>query len=106
MVNQITSLWMKLRVISGVSLALSMKNLVLNEEAVTFDVYVKVIRRALILFGLNMFLANGYSFATHWRIPGVLFYFSVSGLITSLTVLSMLKRTRARLTYIMENEHT
>ena len=91
--------------VSGVSLALSMKSLVLKEEViVTFNDYKKVIRRALILFGLDMFLANGYDYTT-WRIPGVLFYFSVSGLVTSLTVLTLLKRTRSRLTYIMETEN-
>ena len=90
--------------ISGVSLALSMKGLVLNEdEVVKFDSYWKAIKRALILFSLNMFLANGYDYTT-WRIPGVLFYFAISGLVTSLTALSMMKRTRARLASITEGE--
>ena len=84
-------------------MALSTKNLVLSDEVVTFDHYSKVIRRALILFGLNMFLANGYEYTT-WRIPGVLAYFSVSGLVTSLTCLTMMRRTKARLTKILESE--
>lgn len=46
--------------ISGVSLALSMKNFLNDDEVVTFDAYYKVTRRAIILFGLNLFLANGY----------------------------------------------
>lgn len=90
--------------ISGVSLALSMKGLVLNEdEDVKFDAYWKAIKRALILFGINMFLANGYDYTT-WRIPGVLFYFAVSGLVTSLTALCMMKRTRSRIAWITEGE--
>lgn len=46
--------------ISGVSLALSMKIFLNDDEVVTFDAYYKVTRRAIILFGLNLFLANGY----------------------------------------------
>ena len=50
------------------------------------DAWIKVIKRSLTLFGIGMFLANGYDYKT-WRIPGVLQYFAVSYFVTSATVL-------------------
>lgn len=50
------------------------------------------LRRTLILFGLGMFLANGYEIKT-WRVPGVLQYFAVSNFFVTMTVLFFLPST-------------
>lgn len=40
----------------------------------------KIVRRSVILFGLGLFLNNGFDLQ-HWRIPGVLQRFGVSYLV-------------------------
>jgi heparan-alpha-glucosaminide N-acetyltransferase len=50
------------------------------------SVWMKVTVRAIKLFLLGMFLANGYEYTT-WRVPGVLQYFGVSYFVTAATIL-------------------
>ncbi|KAJ1434428.1 hypothetical protein B484DRAFT_446661 [Ochromonadaceae sp. CCMP2298] len=59
-------------------------------------IWYRVLRRTLILFGLGMFLANGYDLST-WRVPGVLQYFAVSYAVTAATVLVAWTRTKKQL---------
>ena len=66
---------------------------------ISIDVWMKVFRRALLLFLIGMFLANGYKYQT-WRVPGVLQYFAVSYFITSITVLSVHLMTKRRLEHL------
>jgi heparan-alpha-glucosaminide N-acetyltransferase len=67
------------------------------------ELWKKVIIRSLKLFGIGMFLANGYELST-WRIPGVLQYFSVSYFVTCATVLSLDSYTNDHLKRIKEKE--
>lgn len=69
------------------------------------DAWFKVIKRSLILFGIGMFLANGYDYKT-WRIPGVLQYFAVSYFVTSATVLYWLPTTNESIRSIRTWERT
>ena len=54
--------------------------------------WIKVIKRSAKLFAIGLFVANGWHYKT-WRIPGVLQYFAVSYLVTSMTVLATLPST-------------
>ena len=67
--------------------------------------YLSTVRRSLILFGLGMFLANGYEYTT-WRVPGVLQYFAMSNFITTFTVLVCLPKTNEEITRIKFIEGT
>ena len=59
----------------------------------------RVLRRVVILFCIGLFLNNGYKVSTtgHWRLLGVLQYFSVSTLLVAGTVLTFRKKTAALL---------
>jgi len=57
-------------------------------------------KRALMLYVLNLYVNNGINVTINWRYPGVLFYHSISGIITSLTVIVVRKQTRLRLSSI------
>ncbi len=52
---------------------------------VKWAMWQRVIRRAVILYAIDLFLSNGNPFGT-WRIPGVLAYFSISYFVTAATV--------------------
>jgi heparan-alpha-glucosaminide N-acetyltransferase len=60
----------------------------------------KAVKRSAIFFALNLFLNNGYEFK-YWRIPGVLFYFAVSYLVTALVVILMKPWTIRELVHII-----
>jgi heparan-alpha-glucosaminide N-acetyltransferase len=62
-------------------------------------VWLRVIKRSLILFGLGLFMNGGYYYK-EWRIPGVLQYFAVSYFVTSATVLLLYSYTQDRLQLI------
>jgi predicted acyltransferase len=81
--------------IVGVSITLAFGRR-LEEGRVTPDLYLKVIKRSLIIFGLGLFL-NGFPFfhLSDIRIPGVLQRIAVCYLITSLIFLSTKVRTQA-----------
>jgi hypothetical protein len=60
-----------------------------------WSAWAKVVQRAMILFGLGLFLNDGNDYK-NWRIPGVLQYFGVSYFVTSMTVLYYLPTTNVR----------
>jgi heparan-alpha-glucosaminide N-acetyltransferase len=70
-----------------------------------WDIWKKVCIRTLKLFGLGMFLANGYEYIT-WRIPGVLQYFAVSYFMTAATILIVYPYTQHLLEKIKLEEKT
>ena len=96
--------------IMGVSMALSFSHLLRWEDedeeeggageqgraAGLREIWLRVCRRALILFLIGMFLANGYEYTT-WRVPGVLQYFAVSYFVTAAAVLLVFPHTRRAL---------
>jgi hypothetical protein len=73
-------------------LTTTLANRPLEYHAAPWSAWSKVLQRSAWLFGIGMFLANGYDYKT-WRIPGVLQYFAVSYLVTSATVLYYLPTT-------------
>lgn len=85
--------------IMGVSMAISFHNILPAEPESTAyvheyrSVWLKAIQRAVTLFCLGMFLANGYEYTT-WRVPGVLQYFAAAYGITAATILLFYQRTR------------
>src|SRR5215218_9881053 len=80
--------------IVGVSITLAFGRRV-EEGTVKRDLYLKVVKRSLIIFGLGLFL-NGFPFfhLSDIRIPGVLQRLAVCYLITSLIFLSTRLRTQ------------
>ncbi len=78
----------------GVAIPLSF-NAQLKKGARKRDLFVKCVRRSIILYALGLFLNNGYYLQT-WRIPGVLQRFGVSYLVVSLIVLFIPKFERQR----------
>jgi len=56
-----------------------------KKKAVTWQVMYKVVRRFVILFGLGLFLNNGFNY-THWRITGVLQRLAVAYLVCAVIV--------------------
>lgn len=70
---------------------------------VPWVMWYRVCRRSFILFGLGMFLANGYEYTT-WRVPGVLQYFAISYFITSATVLLFHETTQRRIHIVLDQE--
>lgn len=81
----------------GVSMALSFASMLPKPSPsdpaevgprVQWAMWKHCLRRSAILFLLGMFIANGWEYTT-WRVPGVLQYFAVSYLVTSMTVLSV-----------------
>jgi predicted acyltransferase len=81
--------------IVGVSITLAFGRRI-EEGKVTRDLYLKVVRRALIIFGLGLFL-NGFPFfhLSEIRIPGVLQRIAVCYLITGFIFLTTRLRTQA-----------
>ena len=80
--------------IVGVSITLAFERRV-EEGSVKRDLYLKVLRRTLIIFGLGLFL-NGFPFfhLSNIRIPGVLQRIAVCYLIASLVFLTTKIRTQ------------
>jgi heparan-alpha-glucosaminide N-acetyltransferase len=72
--------------IMGTSMAMSFDSLE-RSRAPTLDVLWKVVRRALILFGLGLFFINGGHDYKTWRIPGVLQRFGVAYLVVGLILM-------------------
>lgn len=97
-------------------MALSFSNLLpknvtkLDDEAVKpkkyveFKVWIHVFRRSIILFGLGLFLNNGFNY-DKWRIPGVLQYFAVSYFLVSVTVLALFPLTQSKLQQLFNEEN-
>lgn len=82
--------------IMGCSMALSMKGLFEEPDENMRGHFLSVLRRSLILFGLGLFLGNGYHVTGrrhHWRVPGVLQYFGISYFVVSCVMLLVRKRT-------------
>eukprot|EP00605_Chrysophyceae_sp_TOSAG23-4_P002998 GSChrysophyteH1.ASY1.ANO1.3303.1 assembled CDS len=78
--------------VMGCSIALSYRRLHTSEYRgeKPWVLWKRVFRRASILFGLGLFLNNGFTVtgpSGHWRIPGVLQYFGIATLIVAGTVL-------------------
>ena len=71
--------------IMGSSMSLSFNSLQRRGVSTTF-LFKKTIRRAIILFGLGLFLNDGFV-TSQWRIPGVLQRFSISYLVVSAILL-------------------
>jgi predicted acyltransferase len=80
--------------IVGVAITLSLGNRVESGGA-TRDVYLKIIKRALIIFAIGLFL-NGFPHfpLSEWRIPGVLQRIAVCYLIASIIFLNTSVRTQ------------
>eukprot|EP01040_Poterioochromonas_malhamensis_P001973 gene1973-2109_t len=114
--------------IMGVSMALSFSNILPRKPSKTismfstddekdyleekrsynrkyYRVWKKVTIRAIKLFLLGMFLANGYEYTT-WRVPGVLQYFAVSYFVTAATILLVYPWTQRLLDDIKLKEKT
>lgn len=106
--------------IMGVSMALSFHNILppfpsmhdtnanYQESVIAYrkeyySVWYKATKRAIILFLLGMFLANGYEYTT-WRVPGVLQYFAASYFVTAATILCCYEYTQSELRRIVEGE--
>jgi heparan-alpha-glucosaminide N-acetyltransferase len=88
--------------IMGVSMAISFHNILpkdtsSSEYAKEYkSVWFKAAQRAVTLFGIGMFLANGYEYTT-WRVPGVLQYFACAYGVTSATILIFYRTTKSEL---------
>ncbi|HEY2960797.1 MAG TPA: DUF5009 domain-containing protein [Pyrinomonadaceae bacterium] len=80
--------------IVGVAITLSLGSRV-ESGGVTRDVYLKIIKRALIIFAIGLFL-NGFPHfpLAEWRIPGVLQRIAVCYLIASIIFLNTRMRTQ------------
>lgn len=85
--------------IMGVSMAISFHNILPTDtrsaeyEKEYYSVWFKAAQRAVTLFLIGMFLANGYEYTT-WRVPGVLQYFACAYGVTSATILLFYRRTK------------
>jgi heparan-alpha-glucosaminide N-acetyltransferase len=71
--------------IMGVAMPLSFQALLKN-EVTPMQILAKIVRRAIILFALGMFINNG-QYILYWRIPGVLQRFAIAYLITGIVIL-------------------
>jgi heparan-alpha-glucosaminide N-acetyltransferase len=71
--------------IMGVAMPLSFQALMKN-DVTPLQILAKVVRRAIILFALGMYINNGANIL-FWRIPGVLQRFAVAYLVTGLVIL-------------------
>jgi len=71
--------------IMGTAMALSFNSLE-SRRARKVEILAKVIRRSIILFGLGLFLNNGWDL-DHWRIPGVLQRFGISYFFVSMIIM-------------------
>lgn len=87
----------KPRVRKGHSTSLSTAQVDYLRDAAPWSAWRRVVRRTLILFGLDLFLANGYNYP-RWRIPGVLMYFAIAYFVTAATVLAAMPFTKVRVT--------
>jgi heparan-alpha-glucosaminide N-acetyltransferase len=89
--------------IMGTAMALSFTSLE-NRRARRVEMLAKVVRRSIILFGLGLFLNNGWDL-DHWRIPGVLQRFAISYLCVALIIMYVPKwsTTKIRIRNIHEN---
>ena len=56
----------------GVSMALSFEAMA-KKDVSSSQLWRKCIQRTVTLFGIGMFLANGYELST-WRIPGIIIF--------------------------------
>lgn len=88
--------------IMGVSMAISFHNILPTDtQSPEYSkeyrsVWFKATQRAVTLFLIGMFLANGYEYTT-WRVPGVLQYFACAYGITAATILLCYRTTRKAL---------
>lgn len=83
--------------VMGVSMSLSMGSIYVDGGVEWWVHWYRVLRRSCILFGLGLFLSNGYNVTAtthHWRIPGVLQYFGISYFLVSASMLLVRHRTR------------
>lgn len=87
--------------IVGVAITLSLGRRI-ESGAVTRDVYLKIIKRALIIFAIGLFL-NGipHFHLAEWRIPGVLQRIAVCYLIASIIFLNTRVRTQVIISIVL-----
>jgi len=87
--------------IVGVAITLSLGRRI-ESGGVTRDVYLKIVKRALIIFAIGLFL-NGipHFHVTEWRIPGVLQRIAVCYLIASLIFLNTRVRTQVIIAIVL-----
>jgi predicted acyltransferase len=93
--------------VMGCSMALSFSSLQKSPCGDELNWWKRIIRRSVILFGLGLFLANGYrvtSDSHYWRICGVLQYFSISYFLVSSTILVMRSLTYKSIREIIQQE--
>ena len=89
--------------IMGTSMALSFDKLAKNKpkDFDSLDFLYKIVRRALLLFALGMFLNNGWDLG-QWRIPGVLQRFGVGYLVIAVIVSYVPKHDFRRLEVVKD----